>query len=183
MPTTKNRNTLSLITILSLVAACGADRGADEPAPAASDPADAAPSDAAPAAEGTSAFVMAPLVDPNTVPADVLAAVPGMTDAAAAAIVAGRPFSTPTELDAAIGDALDDADRKAVYAQVFIKVGLNSGAEEDYKLIPSTLAPGHLAHEIEEYRPYESTEQFRREMSKYVSDEEAAYLVRFVTLD
>jgi hypothetical protein len=66
---------------------------------------------------------------------------------------------------------------------LFVKVGLNTGAEEDYKLIPSTMSPGKLAHEFEEYRPYESMDQFRREMAKYVSEEEVAYLVRYVTLD
>ena len=45
------------------------------------------------------------------------------------------------------------------------------------------MSPGKLAHEFEEYRPYESMDQFSREMSKYVSDGEVAYLTRFVTLD
>ena len=101
----------------------------------------------------------------------------------AAEMVAARPFKTPSDMDKAIGDALDDEGRKSVYAHVFIKVGLNSGAEEDYKLIPSTMSAGKLAHEFEEYRPYESMEDFTREMAKYVSAEEVAYLARFVTLD
>ena len=131
----------------------------------------------------SAAFPTAELVDPNSATVDELAAGPGMTAAAAAEIVAARPFKTPSDMDKAIGDALDDEGRKSVYAHVFIKVGLNSGAEEDYKLIPSTMSAGKLAHEFEEYRPYESMDQFTREMSKYVSAEEVAYLARFVTLD
>lgn len=131
----------------------------------------------------TSAFPTTELIDPNSASIDDLAAVPGMNPAAAAEIVNERPFKTQSALDAAIGDALDDEGRKSVYAHVFIKVGLNSGAEEDYKLIPSTMSPGKLAHEFEEYRPYDSLDQFSREMSKYVSDAEVAYLARFVTLD
>lgn len=153
---------LSFAALLAVLGACG---GA-----AASDP------------EST-VFPTAELIDPNSASIDDLAAVPGMNPAAAAEIVNGRPFKTQSDMHAAIGDALDEAARKSVYAHVFVKVGLNNGDEADYKLIPSTMSAGKLAHEFEEYRPYESIEQFSREMSKYVSEEEVAYLVRFVTLD
>ena len=164
----KAKNTLSLIAALAFLTACGAD---------------SAPGDALQDEIESPAFPTAALIDPNTAPEDVIAAVPGMSEAAVAAILGARPFATPSELDAAIGDSLDDAGRKMVYALVFVKVGLNDGAEEDYKLIPSTMSPRKLAHEFEEYRPYESMEQFSREMSKYVSDEEVAYLERYVTMD
>ena len=131
----------------------------------------------------SAAFPTTELIDPNSATVDELATVPGMTAAAAAEIIAARPFKTPSAMDKAIGDALDDEGRKSVYAHVFIKVGLNSGAEKDYKLIPSTMPAGKLAHEFEEYRPYESMDDFTREMAKYVSAEEVAYLARFVTLD
>lgn len=128
-------------------------------------------------------FPTVPLIDPNTASEAELSAVPGLSDAAVAAIVAGRPFSSPSALHAVIGDGLSEDDQWAIYNALFIKVGLNTGAEDDYKLIPSTLSPGKLAHEFEEYRPYESMDQFQREMAKYVSEEEVAYLTRYVTLD
>ena len=40
-----------------------------------------------------------------------------------------------------------------------------------------------MAHEFEEYRPYTSMEQFRREIGKYVDDDEVARLDQYVTLD
>ncbi|MGI9200883.1 MAG: hypothetical protein ACR2QL_07480 [Woeseiaceae bacterium] len=159
---TKLKNTFSLLAMIALLSAFGGAAAAEPESPD---------------------FPTAALVDPNKASIDDLAAIPGMNPAAAAAVINGRPFKTQSKMDAAIGDALDDEGRKSVYARVFIKVGLNKGAEEDYKLIPSTMSAGKLAHEFEEYRPYESLEQFSREMSKYVSDEEVAYLVRFVTLD
>lgn len=180
MPLLNSKSSLSLIAALALIAGCGGDNA---PAEAAEPVAEAPAEEAAPAEAEASAFPTAELIDPNTATEEELTAVAGMTEAAAAAIVAGRPFATPTEMDTAIGDSLDEEGRKAVYANVFIKVGLNTGAEDDYMLIPSTLKPGHLAHEFEEYRPFESMEQFSREMSKYVSDEEVVYLTRFVTLD
>jgi hypothetical protein len=143
---------------------------------------DAAPNDASAAAQAP-AFPTASLIDPNTATEEELTEVPGLNAAAVQAIVAARPIATPSQLDAAIGDSLDADARKAVYALVFVKVGLNSGAEKDYQLIPSTMSPGKLAHEFEEYRPYDSMEEFSREMSKYVSDAEVTYLKRFVTLD
>lgn len=128
-------------------------------------------------------FTTAPLVDPNTASEAELGAVPGLSDVAIATIVVGRPFATPTALHIAIGDGLSEDDQQSMYSALFIRVGLNGGAEDDYKLIPSTMSPRKLAHEFEEYRPYESMDQFRREMAKYVSDEEVAHLSRYVTLD
>ena len=131
----------------------------------------------------TLAFGDTPLVDPNTAAESELRNVPGLNDVAISAIISGRPFATPTELHAAIGLDFNESDQSLVYGALFIKVGLNTGAEDDYKLIPSSMSARKLAHEFEEYRPYESIDQFRREMAKYVSDEEVKHLVRYVTLD
>ena len=40
-----------------------------------------------------------------------------------------------------------------------------------------------MAHEFQEYRPYKSMQQFRREIGKYVDAEEIARLEMYVTLD
>lgn len=125
----------------------------------------------------------APLIDPNTAPEAALSAIAGLGSEQVAAIIEGRPFATPSDLHAVLSTTLSDEALRGIYSVMFIKVGLNSGAEADYKLIPSSLAPGKLAHEFEEYRPFESIDQFREEMSKYVSDEEVAHLARYVTLD
>ena len=39
-----------------------------------------------------------------------------------------------------------------------------------------------MAHEFEEYRPYTSMEQFRREIGKYVNEDEVARLERYVEI-
>ena len=85
-------------------------------------------------------------------------------------------------VDAALSATMDEEALREVYMHVFMTVDLNTAAEEDLKLIPSSLSARKLAHEVEEYRPYASVEQFEREMSKYVSDEEVAYLKRYVYL-
>ena len=40
-----------------------------------------------------------------------------------------------------------------------------------------------MAHEFEEYRPYKSMAQWRREIGKYVDDDELARLERYVFLE
>ena len=39
-----------------------------------------------------------------------------------------------------------------------------------------------MAHEFDEYRPYQSLAQWRREIGKYVDDDELARLERYVFL-
>ena len=40
-----------------------------------------------------------------------------------------------------------------------------------------------MPHELKEYRPYQNIAQFRREIGKYMSDEEVARLERYVTVN
>jgi hypothetical protein len=40
-----------------------------------------------------------------------------------------------------------------------------------------------MAHEFDEYRPYTDMEQFRREIGKYVDEDEVARLEQYVVLD
>ncbi len=128
-------------------------------------------------------YSSAPLINPNEATAAQLANIEGLSDTDVAAIVAARPFATMSSLHAIIGAGKEASEVKALYGQLFIKVGLNTGAAADYKLIPSSLTPRHLAHEFDEYRPYASLDDFAREMSKYVSDAEVENLKRYVTLD
>lgn len=128
-------------------------------------------------------FSSAPLINPNEATEAQLAAIAGLSETDVATIVGGRPFASMSALHAVIGDGKNSAAVKALYSIMFIKVGLNTGSEDDYKLIPSSLSPRHLAHEFDEYRPYASLDDFAREMSKYVSDAEVENLKRYVTLD
>jgi len=134
--------------------------------------------------DGTSQpFSSAPLLNPNEATEAQLAAIGSLTEADVAAIINGRPFTSMSALHAAISEGKEPRVIRGLYNEMFIKVGLNTGSEEDYKLIPSTLSPRHLAHEFEEYRPYSSIDDFAREMKKYVSTAEVENLKRYVTLD
>ena len=126
-------------------------------------------------------FNMDPLLDPNTATEAQLSAVAGLSAGQVQAILDGRPFATPTELHAAIGEGADYVDMFDIYSAVFVTVNINRGETEDYMMIPTTLTPDHIAREVGEYRPYEDVQaDFVREMEKYVSAKEAAWLERFV---
>jgi len=126
---------------------------------------------------------IAALINPNTADVEVISAIPGVGAELAQQIISGRPYATPTELHAVIGGAVEETELKGIYSVMFVKVDLNTGSNADYQLIPTSLSPRKLAHEFEEYRPYESMEQFSREMSKYVSAEEVAFLQRYVIIN
>ena len=129
-------------------------------------------------------FNMSPLLDPNTATQAQLSAVEGLSAAQVQAILDGRPFATPTELHAAIGNGMEYVDMFDIYSAVFVKVNINRGETEDYMMIPTTLTPEHIAREVNEYRPYRDLEaDFSREMMKYVSPKEVAFLERFVVLE
>jgi len=88
-----------------------------------------------------------------------------------------RPFLTMNELDALLGE---EADKDVLYKKMFVPFNLNTTAEADFKMIPGV--GDRMAHEFEEYRPYASMAQFRKEIGKYVDDKELKRLERFVYL-
>jgi DNA uptake protein ComE-like DNA-binding protein len=138
---------------------------------------------AAQARSANTAFNTAPLINPNTATKEQLAAIPGMTEARVQAVLTGRPFATPTALHEAIGKGMSDEERFIVYSAMFVKVNLNTAKSADFELVPSTMPPARLVREFEEYRPYKAMSDFSREMKKYVSEKEVAFLERFVTIN
>ena len=63
---------------------------------------------------------------------------------------------------------------------VFVPINLNTASDEEVLSIPGV--GERLLHEFKEYRPYDSIAQFRREIGKYVDDQEILRLERYVTL-
>ena len=128
-------------------------------------------------------FPTEPLIDPNTATAEVLAQIPELSPELIGKIVAGRPYATPTQLRDVVAEELSEEAQRELYRVLFVRINLNSAANADIRLIPSSMSARRMAHEFEEYRPYQSIAQFSSEMSKYFSAEEVAFLLRYVTLD
>jgi len=118
------------------------------------------------------------LVDPNLAEADELAGIPHMTAALVQAVIDGRPYLTAGQLDDVLASASDENQRDEIYGHLFRQINLNTASEHDIMLIPGM--SGRMTHEFEEYRPYTSLEQFRREIGKYVDDEEVARFEQYV---
>ncbi|HEU5048916.1 MAG TPA: hypothetical protein VFU00_01265 [Gemmatimonadales bacterium] len=164
---------LTLSTLALLLAACGG--GADEQATAGTDTTSTvvAPEPAAPATTASG------MLDPDAAShAELVAA--GLDSATASAIVAGRPYADMAAVDAVLARSLGAGARDSVYTKVWKPLDLNSASAAEIELIPG-VGP-RMRHEFEEYRPYSSIEQFRREIGKYVDSTEVARLERYVTI-
>jgi predicted DNA-binding helix-hairpin-helix protein len=132
------------------------------------------------AATGAEAPVMAALVNPNNATEAELTAVPGLDPAAAAELMEGRPFPDMLAVSELLSARMDSAALDDLYNDLFIPIDLNTASRAEILLIPGVGA--RMAHEFEEYRPYEAIERFRREIGKYVDDTEVARPERYVEI-
>lgn len=118
------------------------------------------------------------LANPNLADKETLATLPHVNQAIVDAIVAARPYLEAGDLNALLEPMLNEEQRTELYGRLFRPLNLNTASEEEIKLIPGMSRK--MVHEFEEYRPYTSMEQFRREIGKYVDDEEVARLEQYV---
>ena len=118
------------------------------------------------------------VLNPNLAGEEELLVLSHLDEAMVAAILERRPFLTMTELTVLLDESLSQEQRAELYVTLFVSMNLNTTAEEDFQLVPG-VGP-RLAHEFEEYRPYDSIAQFRREIGKYVDEEEVARLEQYV---
>jgi DNA uptake protein ComE-like DNA-binding protein len=118
------------------------------------------------------------VVDVNTAPESALAGFPNMTPAIAKALVAKRPFMTPTELNAfLLSQGLTAEQAMAFYPKAFVHINLNTATSEEILLVPG--AGRRMAREFAEYRPWKTWAQFDREIGKYVGPEATAKLAQY----
>jgi DNA uptake protein ComE-like DNA-binding protein len=120
-----------------------------------------------------------PLLNPNLAKPEELAKVPHITPDLARLLVAKRPFLRTADVDKfLVEQKLTPEQRAAVYGRMFLHINLNQATKEEMKLIPGM--GDRMIHEFEEYRPYKTLAQFRREIGKYVDAKELARLEQFV---
>jgi DNA uptake protein ComE-like DNA-binding protein len=123
------------------------------------------------------------LVNPNLASVAELSELSGLTPAIVDGLVERRPFLTMTDLNAYLSAELEGSELDAVYQTLFLPINLNTATRQEILLVPGV--GDRMAHEFEEYRPYRSLAQFRREIGKYVDDDEVARFERhvFVPID
>jgi len=92
-----------------------------------------------------------------------------------------RPYRALAQFRREIGKYVDDKEVTRLEQYVFVPINLNTASDADILTIPG-MGQRMLA-EFKEYRPYKAMLQFRREIGKYVDDEEVTRLERYVTLN
>jgi DNA uptake protein ComE-like DNA-binding protein len=117
------------------------------------------------------------LLDANTARENELLLLPHMTPPMAKTVVGRRPYAGIRELDAVLR-SLPVQQRTDLYGRLFVPINLNTAARDEILLIPGV--GERMAHEFEEYRPYKSLAQFRKEIGKYVDQKEVARLEQYV---
>ena len=106
--------------------------------------------------------------------------IPGVGDKMAHEFDEYRPYISVKQFKREIGKYVDQNEVLRYLNYVFVPVELNSSSEDDIKSLPGV--GNKISHEFIEYRPYKSIKQFRREIGKYVDDDELMRLERFVYL-
>ncbi len=119
-------------------------------------------------------------IDLNTASREEILLVPGLGPRMAHEFEEYRPYKAMAQFRREIGKYVDDDDVARLEQYVFVPIDLNTASEEDILSIPGV--GQRMLHEFMEYRPYRSMAQFRREIGKYVDDDELNRLARYVTL-
>ena len=118
------------------------------------------------------------VADMNTMTEADVAALPGLTPAIAKALVAKRPFTSITELNAfLLSQGLTQEQASAIYAKAFVHINLNTAIADEIMLVPG--AGRRMTREFPEYRPWKTYAQFDREIGKYVGPEATAKLAQY----
>lgn len=113
------------------------------------------------------------VLNANLATADQLKALK-LNEAVMDIILSNRPFHSQVDLVKVLEGKFDES----MAQRLFVPMNLNMTDEEDFKMIPGV--GDKMAHEFEEYRPYISIKQFKKEMSKYVDEQEIERYLNYV---
>lgn len=117
-------------------------------------------------------------VNLNAASEDELKLVPGINGKMVHEFEEYRPYTSIEQFQREIGKYVDKEEVARYEQYVFVPMELNSASSDAFGSIPGMSSK--MVHEFEEYRPYASMEQFRREIGKYVDENEVARLERYV---
>ena len=120
------------------------------------------------------------VLNPNLASAEQMSALPQISAEQAEEIVAGRPYLNVSDFDAKLrASSFNDELRGEVLAGLFVPINLNTAPDEEMQLVPGV--GKRMAHEFDEYRPWQGgIVRFRREIGKYVDEDEVARLEQYV---
>lgn len=137
----------------------------------------AAPTRPTAAPQPSATAVMPPTEAPVVAPTDAPAAPPAQSPTETAAAAATEPTVAPTDTAAPTPESTA-APTEAPQVAVANKINLNSGTAEQFLTVPNV--GNRMVREFQEYRPYASILQFRREIGKYVDGAQVAEYEKYV---
>ena len=118
------------------------------------------------------------VLNPNLASEEDLMSLKGMSPVIVKSISEARPISSNLKTEEIIGKYLSLEARNNLRTKLFLPVNLNTVSDEELGLVPGISSK--MKHEFEEYRPYISISQFRREIGKYVDNKEVARFEQYV---
>jgi len=118
------------------------------------------------------------LVNPDLASEKELLALPHMNATMVKSIMEQRPFSSISDFHVLLSKYLNKEQVAEVCGKAFVQLNLNTAAESEILLIPGV--GKRMLREFQEYRPYKSLAQFRKEIGKYVDQKEVARLEQYV---
>ncbi len=121
------------------------------------------------------------ILNANTASEESLKALSALSDDQVESILANRPYEKWADLNAELAESLSAEELEELYGKLYVPLKLNSELQADFQLIPGV--GRKMAREFDEYRPYTDMEQFRREIGKYVDEDEVARYEQYVILD
>ena len=127
---------------------------------------------------GQSQVGQSQLANPDMASEKELLALPHMTAALAKSIMEQRPFLNMADLHALLSKTLSEEQLAELYGKMFVQINLNTAAPSEILLIPGV--GNRMLREFQEYRPYKTIAQFRKEIGKYVDQKEVARLEQYV---
>ena len=89
-----------------------------------------------------------------------------------------RPFLSMKDVNAFLSQSLNAKQRTELYGKLFLHLNLNTASKEEILMIPGM--GERMLHEFLEYRPYRNLAQFRKEIGKYVDENQVRRLEQYV---
>lgn len=119
-------------------------------------------------------------IDLNDVTDEEILLIPGVGNRMRHEFEEYRPYAGLAEFHREIGKYVDEDELARLEQYVYVRIDLNTASDEAILSLPGI--GNRMLHEFDEYRPYSAMAQFRREMGKYVDEDEVARMERYVEI-
>ena len=119
-------------------------------------------------------------IDLNDVTDEEILLIPGVGPRMRHEFEEYRPYAGLAVFHREIAKYVDDDELARLAQYVYVRIDLNTASDEAILSIPGV--GNRMRHEFDEYRPYAAMAQFRREIGKYVDDDEVGRLERYVEI-